>query len=186
MLPSVVCFSVFLSASGLPGVIPVNDCAVNGIDGEEGVVRDLKNSLTDNLSEDFSIGSVSISGRIGILDDDCAAFKEQIKDYFLYGVTDHVVSDLIRKTGGNDEPVSDDAINAMDSEVDGLTELADESEEDTDIDDSAKESEESVNTGKPAAKKQKQKKDPRKKVKKTKKKGMKLKKLVIMKMIVVI
>lgn len=140
-----------------------------GDGGEEAVARDIKESLEENLGDSYSVDSVSISGRTGILDDDCEAFKEQIRDYFLYGVAEYAVDELITKTDGNDEPITQDAINSMDSEVDGASE-----------DSSSGEfiAEGKDGTGLPGDKTKKiveagtDKKDPRKEVRKVKKRGV--------------
>ena len=138
-----------------------------GCDGEDGIARDVRESLEENLGNEYSINSVSVCGRTGILDDDCEAFKEQIKDYFLYGVTDYVVDELVEKTDGNDEPVSQESINAMDAEVDGVSDENTESLPTDNCSTSEKETKPAVNT-KPNI----TKKDPRKEVRKVKKRGV--------------
>lgn len=138
-----------------------------GCDGEDGIARDVRESLEENLGNEYSINSVSVCGRTGILDDDCEAFKEQIKDYFLYGVTDYVVDELVEKTDGNDEPVSQESINAMDAEVDGVSDENTESLPTDNSSTSEKETKPAVNT-KPNI----TKKDPRKEVRKVKKRGV--------------
>ncbi|MBO6166118.1 MAG: hypothetical protein J6O17_07115 [Eubacterium sp.] len=136
-----------------------------GDDGEDGISRDIRESLEENLGSEYSINSVSVCGRTGILDDDCEAFKEQIRDYFLYGVTEFVVDDLVKKTDGNDEPVSQESIDAMDAEVDGVSE---ENVESLPAENS------SASETKPDVKPDagKTKKDPRKEVRKVKKRGV--------------
>ena len=95
-------------------------------EGEDGVANGIKASLSENLGENYNIKQVAVSGRTGILDDDCQAFKEQIRDYFLYGAAEYVVDDLIKKTDGNDKPVSQDTLYSMDLEVDGISDMTEE------------------------------------------------------------
>lgn len=136
------------------------------------IACDIRESLEENLGNEYEIKSVKVSGRTGILDDDCSAFKEQIKDYFMYGVTEYVVEDLVKKTDGNDEPVSQETIDAMDSEVDGLSEEEAGSPDNYEQELTGKET---GNTGtKPTGKidKIQPKKDPRKEVRKVKKRGV--------------
>ena len=141
-----------------------------GGDGEEGISRDVKSSLEYNLGSAYGIGEVNVSGRAGILDDDCSAFKEQINDYFLYGVTDYVVNDLIRKTNGKDKPVSDDLISEMDSDVEGVSELTEEDVQNS-LKDQTNEDNQNNNVKK-QSEKANNKKDPRKEVRKVKKAGI--------------
>ena len=93
---------------------------------EEALTGELKESMEENLGGDYVVDSVSISGRTGILDDGCSAFKEQINDYFLYGVIENAAEELLDKTDGNDSPVTDEAIQRMDSDVDGISEMTEE------------------------------------------------------------
>ena len=88
-----------------------------GGSGESGLADEIKASMEENLGEGYSVENVSISGRTGILDDDCDAFKEQISDYALYGLTEFAADKLMEKTEGKDKPISDESIAAMDKET---------------------------------------------------------------------
>ena len=92
-----------------------------GGSGESGLADEIKASMEENLGEGYSVENVSISGRTGILDDDCDAFKEQISDYALYGLTEFAADKLLEKTEGKDKPISDESIAAMDKETEGIS-----------------------------------------------------------------
>ena len=92
-----------------------------GGSGESGLADEIKASMEENLGEGYSVENVSISGRTGILDDDCDAFKEQISDYALYGLTEFAADKLMEKTEGKDKPISDESIAAMDKETEGIS-----------------------------------------------------------------
>ena len=92
-----------------------------GGSGESGLADEIKASMEENLGEGYSVENVSISGRTGILDDDCDAFKEQIRDYALYGLTKFAADKLMEKTEGKDKPISDESIAAMDKETEGIS-----------------------------------------------------------------
>lgn len=93
-----------------------------GGSGEKGLGEEVKGSMEENLGEGYSVESAAISGRTGILDDDCEAFKEQIREYALYGLTEYAADELLDKTEGRDKPISDESIAAMDKETERVPE----------------------------------------------------------------
>ncbi len=94
--------------------------------GEDGIKNELKASVEENTGDGYSVAKINISGRTGILDDGCSAFKEQISEYFLYGVIENAADEILDKTGEDDRPVTDEAIQQMDSDVDGISEMTEE------------------------------------------------------------
>ena len=90
--------------------------------GEESLAGEIKASMEENLGADFTVESTAVTGRTGILDDDCEAFKEQIRDYALYGLAEYAADKLLDKTEGKDKPISDESIAAMDRETEGTPE----------------------------------------------------------------
>ena len=62
--------------------------------------------LQADLGEDFSVGQVSISGMTRIMEDDLAAFKEQVEQVLPYIAADKGVELIKSKVNGNDSPVN--------------------------------------------------------------------------------
>ena len=85
--------------------------------GEGAMEQEIEDCLKVDLGDGFTVNSVELSGTKGILDNTCDEFKLQIKDNFKYQVFEYTVEKILKKTSGDDEPIDDETINAIDSDV---------------------------------------------------------------------
>ncbi len=85
--------------------------------GEGAMEQGIEACLKIDLGEGFSVNSVELSGTKGILDNTCDEFKLQIKDNFKYQVVEYTVDNILKKTNGEDEPIDNETINEIDSDV---------------------------------------------------------------------
>lgn len=77
---------------------------------EEQLIRDLQY----NLGENFTVEDISVSDYQLILEDDLAAFKEQITDYCGYAMLEGGAQAILESTDGKDGTLEDKIFNDMD------------------------------------------------------------------------
>lgn len=104
--------------------------------GEGQLEQSIQDSLQTDLGDEYTVNSVELSGVTGILDDDCKEFKRQINQNFNYQVAEKLVDKIIEKTKGEDEPIDQDTLDDIDSDIDEKQKLI--KDDDSDSDDSEK------------------------------------------------
>ena len=112
--------------------------------GEGALEAEMVELLKEDLGSDYQVNDVELSGMVHLMDDDLAEFKKQLNDNFLYDTADSGIDMIKEKTGGNDDPVSDEALNNMDADIAGEQEEIKKEEEEKEED-----SEEAVEINKP-------------------------------------
>lgn len=76
-------------------------------------------NLRNNLGESFSDIKVNLTDKTYIMDNDCAELKKQISDYFIYGLGDSVIDNILDKTKEEsplNEGVMEEIIDSADKE----------------------------------------------------------------------
>ena len=139
--------------------------------GEGCLEEAIQNSLEYDLGDEFSVDSIELSGVTGVLDDECSEFKRQIRQNFKYEVAEYTIDKIMDKTSGKDDPVNDETIEDIDSQI--SSEQAEiegkqtDSQENTETENNNNESvnKDSGEEGK-SKKKKKKEEDPRKNLKK--------------------
>ncbi len=128
----------------------------------EGYIEEIIDScMNENLGEDYSV-STELCEVFGVLSDDISGFKKQVEDDMKYAACEDISEEILSKTGGSDEPVSEKTIKRMDEEV---------SEEEKKESENSEAREEENNTGE-GQESQVDVEDPREELKKQKKLGI--------------
>ena len=103
--------------------------------GEAYLEEQLTRDLQHNLGENFTVEDVSVSNYQLILEDDLAAFKEQITDYCGYALLEGGAEAILESTGGKDGTLDDNVLGDMEAaeneEPLATEETSDSSEADT-------------------------------------------------------
>ncbi len=97
--------------------------------GEGALEVSMEETLKTCLGEDFTVKDVEMSGSLGILDNGCSEFKEQINENFKYNVINMAVDKIMEKTSGNDEPIGVSQLNDMDNDIESETKRIEKIEE---------------------------------------------------------
>ena len=129
--------------------------------GEAFLEQSVEDNMSENLGGDFLVKQVAIKDIDTIIDDDCGALKQQIKDYMSYAVVSHGVDKILDATGGKDGQIPDEVEQKMDDDRDGAQEVGDENEEGN-----------GENPGTGEVPSENHTEDPRKVTKKVQKKGL--------------
>ncbi len=85
--------------------------------GEAALEEQLKQDVKCNLGQGFSVEEVVVENYVGIMDDECQAFKEQISEYALYGIVENGCQYIVDEAGG--QMVPEDIIEDMQAAKDG-------------------------------------------------------------------
>lgn len=78
---------------------------------EEQLVRDIQ----INLGERFEVKQIGVSEYRLLMEEDCAAFKEQMADYCGYAMVEYGADKILNSTGGGDGTVGNDIYEDMDA-----------------------------------------------------------------------
>ena len=78
-----------------------------------------EDNLRNNLGDSYSDINVTLTDKTYIMDNDCAELKRQINDYFIYGMSDSVIDNILDKTKEEiplNDQVMEDIIESADKE----------------------------------------------------------------------
>ncbi len=90
-------------------------------EGQAGIEENVQKRLEDNLGDEYTVEDVVLNGTTGILDDDCAEFRRQVKDASAYLAADKGVDVLKEKVNGEDEALSKEDMDGLNMERDKKT-----------------------------------------------------------------
>ena len=133
--------------------------------GEGSLEQAVQDTLEYNLGEEFSINSVELAGTTGVLDDECSEFKRQIRQNFKYEVAEYSIDKIMEKTNGKDDPVNQETIDDIDSQISSEQAEIEGKQENTEESNSGEDKKEDGKSDKKKSKKKKEE-DPRKTLKK--------------------
>lgn len=132
-----------------------------GGSGEAMLEEMMMENMQDNLGENYEIESVAISDINLLIEDECAALKQQINDYMAYEVVEYGVDKILEETGGKDGQLPENIDEQMDSDRDTADEKNDDEAGDEESGENGSDNPDGHKTS-----------DPRKVTKKAKKKGL--------------
>ena len=98
--------------------------------GEGEFEKRIVTNLKKNLGRQYKVDQAALSGADYLMENDFDKFKEQIKDYFLYGAAEYTIEELLNYISDNNERNEDDEAD-MDEDVETGNDNTDD-EEDTD------------------------------------------------------
>ena len=83
-------------------------------EGTGGLEERVQERLGDNLGDSYEVDDVYLDGVTGVMDNNCNAFRSQVKDASIYLAADKGVDILKSKVNGNDRPVTEEEMNSLD------------------------------------------------------------------------